>query len=173
MNRRKAILGGLFAASLLAAAVWAYGYMADARQRAIEAREGFVDCQKMAAQIEGYSQRPLLAAEREEQSAQTTALIEKAAKSAGITPKMLTHITPELPQRIGDSPYKEKPTAVRVENVSMQALVSMLHQLSSGPMPLTPKSLRLAVPRGDEATSGWTAEAVLTYMIYEPQKAKE
>jgi hypothetical protein len=175
MTRRHVQLFCILAALLAGSALWTYQVMAGARDMAVQNQSELADCYKMAAQIDGYnhSKQPALAADGELKSSETTALIEQSAKSAGIPQANLAQIFPESPQRLGDSAYKEKPTQVRLENVSLQQLTAMLYALAGNQKPLQAKSIRLAAPRQQETGNLWTAELSLTYLIYDPIKTKE
>jgi hypothetical protein len=175
MTRRHVQLFCILAALLAVSAWWSYQAMTQARGLAVQNQSELADCYKMALQIDCYnhSKKPALAAEGELKSAETTALIEQAAKSAGIPQANLAQIFPESPQRLGDSAYKEKPTQVRVENVTLQQLTAMLYTLAGNAKPLKAKSIRLAAPRQQETGNLWTAELSLTYLIYDPIKTKD
>jgi hypothetical protein len=162
------VLGGVLFLLICVAEVWAYAYMSGRRNDAIAAGKDLRDCAKMAAEIERVSRQPALAAEREQLAAETSGAIESAAKAAGIDPKRLVRITPGAPQRIGDTVYKEKPTHVLLKDVTLKELVAMLHGIASSPQCLNPRSLRLAATQREDTGALWTAEVVVSYLIYEP-----
>lgn len=169
MNRKTWLLLILSSVLLLGGLIFAYQYMSSARADAASAREDLDTCYRLAGQIEAQSNRPALATDRDDVSLDANRLIDKAAKAAGIV--SLASIDPDTAsQRLGESDYKEKPTSVRIENVSLQQLVAMLHGISNADKGLLPKSIRLAAPREDIAGNGWTAELSLTYLIYSPAK---
>jgi hypothetical protein len=106
-------------------------------------------------------------------AAEITGLIEQAAQAAGVGPGSLRRITPEAPQRLGDSAYKEKPTLLALDDVTLEQLVRLVHHLVSSQQGLCPKSIRLSAPRKAAADSAWSAEIVLTYLIYDPVQSRE
>ena len=94
--------------------------------------------------------------------------MEAAVRAAGIEPTKLTRITPEPAHRLGDSAYKEKPTHVRLTEVTPRQLVVFVHTLCSGPRAPQPRSLTMRAPRRDGAPRTWSVEIVVTYLVYDP-----
>ena len=171
MRHRRQILFAVLAVSLFIAAVWSYQSMADNRRTAFRARRGLERCQNLAAKIQTHRTRPSMASEHERLASETTGIIEHAARSAGISPASITRITPEPQRRVGDTVYKEKPTQVLFKNVTLKQIVATSHALAGGEKRLHPKSLRLSAPRDEDTGNLWTAEMVLTYLIYDPPRA--
>jgi len=149
--------------------------MAANRAAALAGGEQLRACHACAAGIELLGRRPALVADREQRTAETAALVEKAAASAGIPPQQLLRISPEPPQRLGESPYKEKPTCLALRGVSMEQVVKLAHALETAETGLNTKSIRLTLNKNDAKGSAdtWSAEIVLSYLIYEPKTAKE
>jgi hypothetical protein len=172
MNRRLAILTGAAAVLLAGAALWAYGEMSSRRAQASAAQADLADCGRMAQRIRDLRDRPARAAEHEHLAAETTGLVEEAARSAGIAPESLFRIVPEAPRRIGDSAYKEKPTQVLLQKVTVRQLVQLMHRLLSTDVGLRAHSIRLTAPRQETGGETWTAELVLTYLIYDPPRVE-
>ena len=168
MSRRMIILSILLAILVCVAAVWAYGFMTSERAGALSAGADLRECLKMSAEIERIRRQPALAAEREQIAAETTGAIERAAKAAGIDPKQIIRITPGTPQRVGDTVYKEKPTHVLLKDVTLQQLVMLLHGVATSPQSLQTRSVRIAAPRKEDTGGVWTAEIIVSYLIYEP-----
>jgi len=167
-NRKTTLLLGTAALGLLAGAVWSCSFMAGGAAAARSAAQDFGDCQSMAARIESVSRLPAMARERERVSDEMTGLIERAAKSAGIGTDRIVRISPEQPQRLADSAYKEKPTSVLLRNVTLQQVVALVHDLTSNDEALWAKSVRITAPSPEDAGQDWTAELVITYLIYDP-----
>lgn len=168
MKRRTGILTAVMAAMLAVAALWCYGYMTDRRNAAIQAQNDLSDCRRYAAQISALQNRPAVASDSEKLFSETTSLIEQAAQSAGI--KQIASLTPERPRRIEDSVYKETPTRVTMQQVTLKQLATMLYKLIYNQPALHAKSIRVEMPRGDEYGSTWDVEIVLTYLVYDPMK---
>ncbi len=158
-------------AALLAAVAWSYGHLAEQRRAADLARLDSLEVDRMAAQIRAVRDRPTMADEDERLAEETIGLIEAAARAAAVAPGRLVRITPEPPQRLGDSVYKEKPTAVLLKGVSLRQVVGLVHTLIGGDRGLSAKSIRLSAPRHDDEGELWTAEIVVTYLIYDPPSA--
>ena len=173
MRRRRTILLAVLVFLLAAAALWSCGYVADRRRSALTAAESLQECRNLAGTIERIRRRPRKADDAERLSTETTGRIEKAARSAGIAGDRLLRITPEPPQRLGDTVYKEKPTQVLLKNVTLKQLTWFVHALTSGADPLHARSIRLAAPRREDTSQSWSAEIALTYLIYDPPHMKD
>lgn len=145
--------------------------MAYERRAAEVAQAELAQCLAIAETIEALRQKPALASDRERLAAETTGLISRAAAAAGIPPAQLARIVPDQPQKVGQTAYKEKPTLVVLEDVRLEQIVKMVHALGAGAESLTAKSIRLGPPRQQGRDDLWTAEIVLTYLIYEPAQA--
>jgi hypothetical protein len=170
MTRRTIILTAILLVLLAVVAHLCYGYWARSEAYAARAAEDLAATKRILASIEKLDDRPELASDHERLAAETTGRIEEAARQAGISPAGLAHINPQSPQRLGDSPYKQKPTQVLLKSVTLEQLVKMTHRLSGDAQSLLPRSLRLTAPRNSDTGPFWNAELVLTYLIYDPPK---
>ena len=171
MTRRKVILAGAVLLGLAVVAGWCCARAARADRTAGQVRTDLAEIRIIAARIEAVRSRPTMADEQERLSDEVTGLVEAAARQAGIDKRDLVRITPLSPQRVGDTVYKEKPTTVEVSNVSLTQLMKLVHVLLSDGRGLKAKSIRLSAPRHDDTAETWTAEVVLTYLIYDPPKS--
>jgi hypothetical protein len=77
-------------------------------------------------------------------------------------------ITPQPPRRVEETVYKEKPTHVMLKDVSLQQVGQMVAALLNSDAGLAAKSIRLGAPRSDDTSALWSAELVVTYLIYDP-----
>jgi len=131
-------------------------------------------CRDAASRIEQLRRRPAVAGSREVQATELSRRIEASARAAEMPDGALDQIEPQPPRRVGDTPYRQTPTRVRLRGVTLQQLFTFLHALAaedaSGPG-LRLEALRLSAPRGEEAGDRWTAEATLTYLVYDPKAA--
>lgn len=161
-----AVLLGLLCIIML----WCYGYMADQRTAAMQARTDFEQCQRCAIKIKALKQRPKIASEHERLHAETTSLIEQAAKTAGVPASSLIRITPEPARRLGDTVYREKPTQILLKKVTLKQIVTLVHAIVNAKQKLHANFIRITAPRAEDTNDLWTAELVVTYLIYEPAK---
>jgi len=173
MNRRRFTLFVLMAGLTGIVTVWAYDNMAAARAAAFAANDDLVACRRMTARIQSCQKRPVKAAEQIQLVTETTGLVEKAARGASIDLRNLVRITPEPPRRVGDTVYKEKITTVHLKNTTLKQLVVLVHNLIASRQKLQARSIRIRAPRVDDTGTWWTVELGLTYLIYEPPKARE
>jgi hypothetical protein len=160
--------------ALVVAIVWSWLTLAASRQAAMDAAADVSLCRDAASRIEQLRGRPAVAGSREVQATELSRRIEGSARAAGMPDGGLDQIEPEPPRRVGDTPYRQTPTRVRLRHVTLQQLFAFLHALaaedSSGPG-LRLEAIRLSAPRGEEAGEQWTAEATLTYLVYDAKAA--
>jgi hypothetical protein len=173
MNRGRLLLLGMLVVLMGIVAMWTYDSMVAAQKVAIAESENLVACRRMTAGIEAYQRRPVKAAEHVQLATETTGLIEKSARDASIDLRNLVRITPEPSRRVGDTVYKEKVTFVHLKNTTLKQLVALVHNLITAQQKLQVKTIRIAAPRSDDTGSWWTVELALTYLIYEPPKARK
>ena len=172
MTRRRALSGLVLAAALLVGVVYSAVFESSSAAAARAATEDLARCRQMIDRIEGFRRLPARVADAELLASQTTALIEAAAAKAGLPSSSLVRISPQAPQRVGQGPYQEKPIEVLLSGVSMRQVAGLLHELSASATPLRAKSIRLSAPRQEAAAGTWSAQVVLTYLIYQPLKSE-
>jgi len=168
---RPVALTSILLALMLVSALWALRGMADRQRSARLASESLAECRRLARRLRALRELPTIADRGESLGSEVQTAIEASARRAAIPPNQLTRITPEPAQRLGDTPYKEKPTCVRLADVSLQQLVTLIHALGTGDARQHAKSIRIRSPRRDDASDRWTAEFVLTTLFYDPPKA--
>jgi hypothetical protein len=173
MTRRAAMAIVALVVLLLLMTLYTWGHLAAKRAGAMLADAELRECDRTASEIQRISRRPQLASEQERMSEETTGLIERVAKAAGIDVKSILRITPGSPQRIGDTVYKEKPTRILLKDVTLEQLTKLMHTLASSPQALQPKSVRLSTPNREDTGNLWGAEIEVTYLIYDPLRLEK
>ncbi len=173
MKNRKAAYIVMLLMALVAAVIWSHARLARMRSLAHASADDLAECYRMSAQIEKVSRKPAVASENEKLANEITGLIEGAAKASQIPTGKIEQITPQAARRLADTVYKEKPTQVILQDVSLRQWVEFLHRLSSSDLRLHVKSLRVTAPRKDDAADAWTGEVEVTYLIYDPPKPQE
>jgi hypothetical protein len=173
MTKRVLTLLLALAVVLLLATVWGYRYMEEQRLAAAKAESDLADCRIAAGDIRQCRDKPAQAAERERGPGEMNALIEKAAQASGITvADSLDRITPQSPRPVPDTVYREQPTGVVLRKVTLRQLVPFLHSLLTSGTGLRAKSIHLSAPREEELGDRWTADLLLSYLIYDPSQAQ-
>jgi hypothetical protein len=178
------------AAGLVLALMWGYTRLSESRGAALEAAADLARCRQLAGRIEALRRRPAVADAREREANDLARRIERAAEEAEFPDGSIERIEPEPARRVGESPYKEKPTHVRLRKVTLRELFTFLHALSSdgtddvevsddGGSPAAPppapspglrvRSIHLSAPPGEQAPDGWTVEATLAHLVYDPK----
>ncbi len=171
MTHKTSILLALLLVASAITAGLAYSNSDDRREVAKRTQADLAECSKLAARIQAIQARPQLASDKPRQVAETTGMIEAAAKSAKIPAGKLVRINPGPLRRLGDSPYKEKPTEIFLKNVTMDQVVAFLHNLTGPAGGLTAKTLRLSSPSSADTGNLWSVDLELTYLIYDPPRA--
>ena len=173
MKRRTAILiAGLFLLLWVLAGL-SYGYMVAQRSDARAASQGLTEGMWLMEQAQTLARRPALAVEREKLACETTSLIEAAARSVGISPGSLRRFSHDGARRLGDTVFKEKATQVLLQPVTLRQLVDLAIAIANADAGLNVQTIRLSVPREGGGRDLWTAEVVLTYLIYDPPGKQE
>ena len=172
MNSRRNLLLLVLAGLLAVTAIWSYQTMADSRLAALRAQDDLAQCSRMADRIEALRRRPALAAQAQRGSAETIGLIESAAKDADIPGSRILQIMPEQPRRLGDTVYMEKPTRIRLKNVTLEQLTKLTHAIRTDKNRLHDKAMDLSPPSSEDTGRLWNVDLVLTYLIYNPPKIR-
>jgi len=174
LQARRQLAATLIISALLLALGWSWVTLCQSRQAATDAASDLSASRDAASRIEQLRRRPAVAGSREVQATELSRRIEESARAAGMPDGGLDQIEPEPPRRVGDTPYRQTPTRVRLRHVMLQQLFAFLRALAvedaSGPG-LQLEAIRLSAPRGEEAGEQWTAEATLTYLVYDPKSA--
>ena len=143
-------------------------------QTANDAASDLIACREAAGRIDQLRRRPAVAGLRPVQATELSRRIEESARAAGVPDEGLDQIEPEPPRRVGDTAYRQTPTRVRLRRVTLAQLFSFLRALAvedaAGPG-LQLEAIRLSAPRGEEIGDRWSAEATLTYLVYDPKAA--
>ena len=168
-DRKALFTAGGTAACLLVVTLWFSGYLADSRATAQAAIDDARQCARFVADIRNLRHQPSLAESQELQLQELTQRIESAAKQSRISLDSLVRIWPEPAKRVGDMPYKRKPTQVLFHRVTLPDLVGFLQHLSNQDAGPRVTRIRLTAPRGQEMGDQWSAEVTLTYLIYAPK----
>ena len=167
-HRHRLTLGLLLLVVLVAIAGWSWYRMNGYRQDARVAVADLAECQRLAAQIQSLRQRPNRAGAAEVQINELANAIESAADTASLPRQNLIRIWPENARRIGETPYKTKPTQVLIRGATLEQLTRFLHAIENHDYQLQVVSVRLTAPRDQDATNLWTAETTISYLIYDP-----
>lgn len=167
INRETLLVFAVIAALLLTS-LWSLGRWTSAYQRANEDGRAWAQSDALARQIRSLRDQPSLADDHAPQAQDMTRRITDAADDASLDEKRLIAIEHQSARRIGRSDYLEEPTRLTFRDVTLGEVLTMLDTLTSGDTRLRVASLRLTAPRQETDPRRWTADATLTYLIYEP-----
>ncbi|MEM9420562.1 MAG: hypothetical protein AAGA25_16160 [Planctomycetota bacterium] len=181
--------------ALLAAAsstaTWSFVYLNRAKGDELASRQQMTESLRYAKQINEAEKSPSRISNTEMEVALLARLVEQAADEASIDRHALDRIWPQPARRIGDSPYQRKTTQLVVRNVSLQQVITFLHELIQAESALSVDQLRLSAPPGSlptlppsligQSTSTltqayaedefWTLEASVSHLLYQPTTA--
>lgn len=173
MSKHKSILRAAVIAFLAMVSLWSYWQMATAKTTCMLAHKDLVTCNDLVERIQNLQIQPTKVAGEERQSSETTGLIERAARSAGMSSQNLVSITPAPPKRIEKSAYRKKNTQVSLRDITLKQLADYLYILSTSPQPLHPESVRISTKSNQDAGNLWQVELDLNYLIYDPPKTSK
>lgn len=171
MSRRR-LAAGIITCALVLAVAMSWSWLSASRQAAADAAADLSACRDSAARIENLRRRPVVAGSRDVQATDLSRRIEESAAAAGMPDGGLDRVDPEPSRPVSDTAYRETPTRVRLNNVSLPQLFAFLHGLAADGNPgpgLRLSALRLSAPAGEDAGDLWSAEATLSYLVYDPK----
>jgi len=166
--RRQAVLVGVMLIMLALAAGWSMNRMFTARAAAAAAAADREAAKRMAEAMVDLRDQPAVAATRAMGERQLLQRLAEAAGKAGLPGDVIEGTFPQSARRVGDAPYRRKPTAISLRPMPLDQLTAFLYHLTAASN-LTVHDLRLRAPRDAEAGQNiWEAEATITYLIYSP-----
>lgn len=126
----------------------------------------------LAKEISKLRSSPIIAGAADIDPTDISKRIDKAAKVALFTTDSITRISPEQPQRIADTPYRQRVTQVILRNVNLRQLLGFTTAISKLDGGMNIRSIRIVAPRSDNASSAeiWAVEITLTYIYFDPGK---
>ena len=158
----------LVAGNLLAFLELQSGHSA-ARAAALNLRE----CKELADEIVGLRRQPSKVSIEGQSATQLSKRMEEALRAAQMPSTCLVRVDPQPARRLKDSEFKEQPTGLELRSVTLRQLVQFLQKLESGEARLRISSLGLVAtqkPLIGAAEETWTAQVVLTSLIFAPKK---
>ncbi len=163
---RNAAGAGILLMAMIGVPLVAAVFLLDARDVAERAGDDLKACMAASARIRqlerlprGQSAGPIDAAFVHQRG-------QQALQTLGLPAEHLVQIVPGTPQRVGETGYKEVPTSLVLRDLNLRQIVQLLLSVTDGSR-LSVKSLRLSAPRDTEDGAQWSAEATLSYLIFE------
>ncbi len=139
-----------------------------------EANSQLQQCEQLASQIQSLQRQPGLAALGVDSPRSITARAEEASSRANIKPTSLVRIEPQSAVRLRDTDYRLRPTRFELRQVTLQQVLAFADAMRDEAMGTTVRDLRLTATdesMGTQRVSApWTAELVLTQLIFAPAK---
>lgn len=145
-----------------------YGMMRSSEQQMLEARQQFRLCESMVSDIKKLQNRPGFAALGVDSARTITARAEEAVEKASISSISLARIEPQSALRLRDSDYRLRPTRLQLRKVSLKQVLAFTHAMIDETHGTTIRDLRITASDEPENSDSWTAELVLTQLIFSP-----
>jgi hypothetical protein len=98
--------------------------------------------------------------------------LHDAAVAAGVGEQM-TSVEPGQPARVRDGDFVETPVFVRLDNVPLRGVVTMLVRLAADNPNVSAKTIELSPPAGATNPQGaetWTADVTIVSTAYQPKR---
>lgn len=168
--RRQTILIGLMLALLIMGVGWCALDMLDKKASAERAANGLGEAKLIAKRVELLGNQDTVAStagNARDQEQDLARRIKAAADQARISGNWQRGIEYKRARRLGDTPYKQKPTAVMTRGLTLDQLSQLMYNLTYQ-TPLSVTELSLKTPRGADPGNRWDADFTLTYLIYDP-----
>jgi hypothetical protein len=172
MKRRLTMLLALVAA-LVGLTAWSFWQMQSCQASMEDAFENLQVCHGLIERLEILRARPQQAALSAEPTTNLTKRIEQAAATAKLATNAIIRIDPQTASRLDDSSYQTQPTRVELRDITLPQLAKFLNALVSLDAGLEVSALQLTAPRhetdGNSESEQWSAEVVLTYLVFSPK----
>lgn len=168
-NQTWLVLAAVALLSVTAYSCWAMNASAGRLQESLANEQ---ECQLVVDDIHRLKDRPGFAALTIDSPRTITARAEAAGKQANLAASALVRIEPQSAVRLGDSPYRMRPTRLELRQVTLEQLIRFSHFMIDESQGTTLRDLRLTLSDGsaDRANDAnqWNAELVLTQLIFAP-----
>jgi len=148
----------------------AYEQMESYRRSAVDSAVQWRECRRLAEQIKTLKDKPLQATASLQSKVQLAHAVEEAAKMAGISVDRIIRIDARPPRQIEKTLYKEQPTYVELQGVTLHQIIQFLYSITKNGQGMEILDLRLHAPRVERAAGAggesWDVEVTLTYLIF-------
>lgn len=133
-----------------------------------ESQRQVQECEKLVNEIKALQSRPGFAAFDVDSARTITARAEEALSKANLPPTSLIRIEPQPAVRLRDTDYRVRPTRLQLRGVTLKQVVAFAHAMTGEARGTTVRDLRLNASGEVEEFDAWTAELVLTQLIFSP-----
>jgi hypothetical protein len=169
--RLKMFMAG--AGVLAVMATWSGFRFANSYRSAQVAAENLSACRQLAQQISDLATAPTKAWQQNEAPFDSLRLeLQQIVAAEDIGESNLISVNQQQARRLGEGDYLTEPAQIELRNVTLGQLVSLLLQITQGRRGLNVQAVRLSAPRGIEhagEAETWSAEVILTHLIFSPK----
>lgn len=166
--KRQVFLIAVMLVLLALVAGWSVNRMRTARYQAQREARYLAECEAYAKRIKTLRDKPAVASAQKLKEQKLGPFMSEAWRKAGLPGSPPETVSPKAARRIGDSPYKRKPTAIPMRRIALPDLTSFLYHLTDG-TGLRVRELRLTAPDRDSHNNRWDAQVTVTYLVHEPR----
>jgi hypothetical protein len=142
--------------------------MADWRDHADRASADYRQCRLLAKRINDLRAQRTVVKSQSLAQPEMSALIEQAARTAGIAVDQLDGIDPQTPRRAGRTAYERMPVRVTLHRSSMPQLIRFLLAVEEHETGLTTQHLAVTAPHDEPDPDLWKTDITFSYLLYNP-----
>ena len=156
---------------LLAMLTFSYWDMRVSAMRLNESLLKEQDCSTLIEDIHHLRNRPGFAALTVDAPRTITTRAEQAGQRANLSASSLVRIEPQPAARLGDSPYRLRPTRLELRQVTLEQVIRFAHAMVDDSQGTTLRDLRLTNSSSEPSAAradDWKVEVVLTQLIFAP-----
>ena len=153
-------------------ALFSLGDVSSATNRLREASEDLAETKLKLSAIDRLSNAPRIASLDLESPAEISRRISAALRQAGLPSSTVMDTTPGQPQRIGQSDFKLRATAIKLAPITLQAFISFCDALHDEETGSVIRDITLSEPSnrlGGATQEKWEIQMTLTQMIFSPK----
>ena len=166
-QRFSAIVLVIGASTLL---LFSISFYRSAKAAAQIAFSGYLECQQLLEEIEGFRNAPRIASLEVEPPDRIAARVTTAAADSNLAPNSIVSVDPQTAIRMGRTDYQIRATQIALQNASLKQVadfVTGLEEPSSG-MVVRDVSLNRSNSQSEDGIELWNVRLTLTQMIFSP-----
>ena len=160
----------VFLIGAIALLLFSFSFYRSSKAAAQIAVKGFLECQRLVEEIEGFRSAPRIASLEVEPPDRIAARVTSAAADSNLAPNSIVSVDPQTAIRVGRTDYQIRATQIALQNASLKQVADFamgLEEPSSG-MVVRDVSLNRSISQGEEGVELWNVRLTLTQMIFFP-----
>ena len=150
--------------------LFSISFYRSAKAAAQIAVSGYLECQQLLEEIEGFRNAPRIASLEVEPPDRIAARVTTAAADSNLAPNSIVSVDPQTAIRMGRTDYQIRATQIALQNASLKQVADFvigLEEPSSG-MVVRDVSLNRSISQREDENELWNVRLTLTQMIFSP-----